>query len=1172
MKKIICMLAIAIFAVGSTNIWAYSGGSGTSSSPYLIANEADLLELADNSSDYDKYFKMTADIDLASRYFTKAVIAQNIGVSSVFYGTEFTGSFDGDGHVIKNLKISSGNYCGLFGKIGYSTDHYTNGGSVKNLGLVNCNVTGRSQYVGGLCGYLSAGSIYNCYVTGSINYGSNWATYGVGGLAGYCSSDSKIANCYSSCTVRGFNGVGGLCGINSGTIRDCYSTGNVDGSQMSDKTAGGFCGNNYSTIQNCYSTGSVNASSDHGGFCGRNSGDISACFWNKNTSGYTSSYGGTCKTTVQMQTQSTYSGWDFADTWTMNGYPKLKWQNVPMFSLNVDNGAGDGSYSDLTIVNISFTIDTGCIFNSWTAEPASYNSKIANASAKNTSFTMPAADVTLIPNFTIIYSGGFGTQANPYLISNKTDLLLLANYTADFDKYFKMTADIDLTGESFTDALIAIDNNVPFTGNFDGQGHQISNLEISGTGNYVGLFGYNEGIISSIGLVDSDVSGANYVGSICGLNSGEVNNCYTASNVDGDYNVGGLCGWNYSGTVNNCYSIGTVSGASYIGGLCGYNYEGTISASFWDMETSGIISSSGGTGKTTAEMQTVFTFSSAGWDFVETWVMDGYPKLQWQPKYTLTVNTGSGDGRYSEMNQVNIAYEPVAGYAFNGWTANPASYNSNIANASAKNTTFTMPAANVTLTANKLTTYSGGSGTSEDPYLIATKSDLLQLGTTTVHYDKYFKMTADINLIGESFTDAIIAIDNNVPFTGNFDGQGHQISNLEITGASDFVGLFGSNYGTISSVGLINCDVTGANNVGGLCGFNGTSNGNVSNCYSTGTVVGSVDYTGGLCGRSYGVLNNCHSSASVSGNGSVGGLCGRNYNSICNSYSTGNVVSSGQYAGGFCGLNYSMISNCYSSGSVNGNKSTGGFCGRNYNGSTIKTSYCTGNVNGDDDIGGFSGENDGSATINNCYSVGEVSGTSNLGGFCGNNAGTISASFWDILTSGMMGSSGGTGMMTMQLQNEITFTSVGWNFVDTWVIDGYPVLKDLEASVMYKNWAEDCGIPGNKQEYYDCPTGDGIKNLMKYAIGLDPMKVCSSADIMQPLSETNRFGIVYHKSKDAKYVNLYPMWSNSLITNNWFSNGFKFTMMSETSSNETWKATFQIPISSGYIKLKAKED
>ena len=97
-------------------------------------------------------------------------------------------------------------------------------------------------------------------------------------------------------------------------------------------------------------------------------------------------------------------------------------------------------------------------------------------------------------------------------------------------------------------------------------------------------------------------------------------------------------GWNITGDVTQCYSTGSVSGAG--GGLVGFN-GGVVTGSFWDTQTSGQAASDGGTGKTTAEMQTAKTFLDAGWDFVgETvngtediwWINEGkdYPRLWWE--------------------------------------------------------------------------------------------------------------------------------------------------------------------------------------------------------------------------------------------------------------------------------------------------------------------------------------------------------------------------------------------------------------------------------------------------------------------------------------------------------------------------------------------------------------
>jgi FlaG/FlaF family flagellin (archaellin) len=117
--------------------------------------------------------------------------------------SEFTGSFDGQNHTIRNLSINrlDDNDVGLFGAIGA-------GGEVKNVGVINVNITGES-YVGGLVGSNSNGKVSNSYSTGNVTGES----YYVGGLIGY-NRDGTVSNSYSTGNVSGESYVGGLVGRN----------------------------------------------------------------------------------------------------------------------------------------------------------------------------------------------------------------------------------------------------------------------------------------------------------------------------------------------------------------------------------------------------------------------------------------------------------------------------------------------------------------------------------------------------------------------------------------------------------------------------------------------------------------------------------------------------------------------------------------------------------------------------------------------------------------------------------------------------------------------------------------------------------------------------------------------------------------------------------------------
>jgi hypothetical protein len=210
-----------------------------------------------------------------------------------------------------------------------------------------------------------------------------------------------------------------------------------------------------------------------------------------------------------------------------------------------------------------------------------------------------------------------------------------------------------------------------FTGTFDGQGYIISNLFINRSStNNVGLFGEtsNTAIIENVGLLNVEVIGDANVGGLIGKNYGLVNksftkgtitggisnragglvgnqetgaqisNCYSEVIVNGIGFVGGFSG-NNNGQFINCYSIGHITGNSDTGGFIG-NSKGVVSNCFYDNETSGQSDTGKGTGKNTSDMQTITTFSNAGWDIAlygdwdgETWYIENpsdYPRLGWE--------------------------------------------------------------------------------------------------------------------------------------------------------------------------------------------------------------------------------------------------------------------------------------------------------------------------------------------------------------------------------------------------------------------------------------------------------------------------------------------------------------------------------------------------------------
>ena len=172
---------------------------------------------------------------------------------------QYKGTFDGDGHTITGLSVDIQSDNTIYaGLFGFLGE----GGTIKNLGLADSKITcsGNRVYAGGVCGW-NTGTIENCYNTGDVS----------------CTSE------YS------FVYAGGVCGLNDyGTIENCYNTGDVSGTcEYGFVYAGGVCGlNDYGTIENCYNTGDVSgtgtrtdASGHAGGVCGCNDyGTIENCY------------------------------------------------------------------------------------------------------------------------------------------------------------------------------------------------------------------------------------------------------------------------------------------------------------------------------------------------------------------------------------------------------------------------------------------------------------------------------------------------------------------------------------------------------------------------------------------------------------------------------------------------------------------------------------------------------------------------------------------------------------------------------------------------------------------------------------------------------------------------------------------------------------------------------
>ena len=323
--------------------------------------------------------------------------------------------------------------------------------------------------------------------------------------------------------------------------------------------------------------------------------------------------------------------------------------------------------------------------------------------------------------------------------------------------------------------------------------------------------------------------------------------------------------------------------------------------------------------------------------------------------------------------------------------------------------------------------FAGGKGTKDDPYQIATGSQLAYFAerVNAEEYGEkyagtYFELTEDIDLGGKEWTpigytvaDLIMGGHEYFVFSGNFDGNGYTIKNLTIGTetspySGDVCGLFGATSGTIEDVVLENVSINyvGGNHSSGY-GFRmggalvGYSMGDIVNC----TVIGldmkagsdgsyvALNSIGGLVGIQDGDTTVSHSRVSgkieeSTKKGNVGGFVGTlakgSSAKYCGADVSVEVTGNGRgiAVGGFVGIgngvtiDETLIENCYATGNITGAEYAGGFVG-NISGLNISNCYAKGDVSncfvGASFLGTDAASNNYYGTVKNCYATGLVS-------------------------------------------------------------------------------------------------------------------------------------------------------------------------------------------------------
>ena len=281
-----------------------------------------------------------------------------------------------------------------------------------------------------------------------------------------------------------------------------------------------------------------------------------------------------------------------------------------------------------------------------------------------------------------------------------------------------------------------------------------------------------------------------------------------------------------------------------------------------------------------------------------------------------------------------------------------------------------------------------GSGTENDPYQVETLCHLRGMETSPwSHYIQIKDIDAWQTYSWKNGSTPIKV------FSGTYDGNGYQISNLKVGAAGKELkntGLFGRLLGgSLKRVKLVDFLTKGGVNVGSLVGL--SEWGTIEDSIVDGKVYGDSQ-VGGLVGENKGGISNSHAKGSVSGDSQVGGLVGKNAGSISNSHAKGSVSGDSQ-VGGLVGVSEGSISNSHARGAISGDGQVGGLVGVNESNASIVSSHTVleSRVSGKNQVGGLVGDNKGG--ISDSYTSGKVSGDSQTGGLVGKNKGSISDSY-----------------------------------------------------------------------------------------------------------------------------------------------------------------------------------
>jgi filamentous hemagglutinin family protein len=967
------------FAIRGGSFLRASGGDGSSVNPYQIADIYGLQGIGSSATLLADNYILANAIDASGTANWNSAGFVPIGNPQ----DPFSGSLNGQGFAINNLTIkSSAAYVGLFGTIAPS-------GSAQNLGIASINLTaegwngpGDYAHVGALAA-INYGTITNSYATGVISSDSLYGTAGdIGGLVGtnYGSIGQSYANVnLTESSQGGALYLGGLVGWNeAGTVTQSYATGTVNNTQAQYADVGGLIGLNTGTVSQSYSIGAVSGLGSLGGLIGVNSGTVTSSYWDTQTTGQNESAGGNGLTTPQFQT-GLPSGFD-ATAWAINsningGYPYLLWElggAAQAVSGYVYNDAGitiggggiavSGLVNGLSVgmvttgangsYNIVLSRDTisssGSQVLTYTSAGAAYLQN-ATGSIQNLNIyqgylneTTGASNLSAVSAGLATAIGGNGSvQTLINGLTNRTINALGVNFAID-QQINAATLLLSSTG--------AVTQSAPLT---------VTNLALlGGSGSFLLNNGANQiaTLAANAGSVSlTDTTNLN-VGTVVGASGVSAPGALTLSvngsiGATGAVNVGTFTLANGNWIQNSASLPGFTAQNFVIGGGSFLRVAGGngTTAPFQITDAYGLQ----GIGSSAALLADSYVLANSidasgtgNWNGGAGFVPIGNGTL----KFTGTFN-GNGDtisGLSIAPANSNLTTIGLFGIIGSGGTVENVVLN------------------NISVTANPNAGSSGQSIGALTGQNFGTVKNVSVGGTSSVNGGAVVNIQLG-GLVGQNDPGALIT--NSQAFaavtsTANLPNSNGNCSSGGMCGYAEVGGFVGVNYGSISGTTWTTLP-TGCVAGGGFA----CADGNVS--------IGSLGQGGGFVGYNEGIIKYAFATGAVTGAAglpstdgqafnnltAIGGFAGDNHGQIFNSTAAGSVGSAGTMwlaAGGFAANNEGIITSSSTTGPVTtgGNSTAGGFVASNSpgsgtqgfagdgfnNGATISNSQASGNV------------------------------------------------------------------------------------------------------------------------------------------------------------------------------------------------------------------------------------